>query len=290
MILRKNLFLMGCMALLFSAVASAQNFQGKAYYFSKTSVDMDSWGGRKMSEGQKKQIADRMRNMFEKTYILNFDREASTYKEEEVLEAPGGQGGFGKWGSSFSAGMQYKNIKSQQYLQDQEFFGKQFLITDSLSKLNWKLGTETKQIGQYLCMKATAVKTVDEFDWRSMRRKPKYKEVKEGETQKDSTATSVSEDIEIPKQIEVTAWYTPQIPVSHGPGDFWGLPGLILEVNTDKTTILCSKIIMNPQEKVQIKAPEKGDVVSRQKYNETVKKKMEEMRSMYGGRRNKRRN
>ena len=38
--------------------------------------------------GQKKQIADRMRSMFEKTYILNFDREASTYKEEEVLEAP----------------------------------------------------------------------------------------------------------------------------------------------------------------------------------------------------------
>jgi GLPGLI family protein len=290
MILRKNLFLMGCMALLFSAVASAQNFQGKAYYFSKTSVDMDSWGGRKMSEDQKKQIADRMRSMFEKTYILNFDREASTYKEEEVLEAPGGQGGFGKWGSSFSAGMQYKNIKSQQYLQDQEFFGKQFLITDSLSKLDWKLGTETKQIGQYLCMKATAIKTVDEFDWRSMRRKPKSKEVKEGEVQKDSTATSVSEDIEIPKQIEVTAWYTPQIPVSQGPGDFWGLPGLILEVNTDKTTILCSKIIMNPQQKVQIKAPEKGDVVSRQEYNETVKKKMEEMRSMYGGRRNKRRN
>ena len=251
---------------------------------------MDSWGGQKMSEDRKKQIADRMRSMFEKTYILNFDREASTYKEEEVLEAPGGQGGFGRWGSSFSAGMQYKNIKSQQFLQDQEFFGKQFLITDSLSKLDWKLGTETKQIGQYLCMKATAVKTVDEFDWRSMRRKPKSKEVKDAEVQKDSTVTSVSEDIEIPKQIEVTAWYTPQIPVSQGPGDFWGLPGLILEVNTDKTTILCSKIIMNPQEKVQIKAPEKGEVVSRKEYNETVKKKMEEMRSMYGGRRNKRRN
>ena len=290
MIVRYKTPLVSLIFLFLSTTSFSQNFQGKAYYFSKTSLDMDSWGGRKMSEDQKKQIADRMRSMFEKTYILNFDREASTYKEEEVLEAPGGQGGFGKWGSSFSAGMQYKNIKSQQYLQDQEFFGKQFLITDSLSKLNWKLGTETKQIGQYLCMKATAIKTVDEFDWRSMRRKPKSKEVKEVEVQKDSTVTSVSEDIEIPKQIEVTAWYTPQIPVSQGPGDFWGLPGLILEVNTDKTTILCSKIIMNPQEKVQIKAPEKGDVVSRQKYNETVKKKMEEMRSMYGGRRNKRRN
>ena len=276
--------------LLFSIISSAQNFQGKAYYFSKTSVDMEGWGGRQMSEDQKKQIADRMRSMFEKTYILNFDREASTYKEEEVLEAPGRQGGFGRWGSSFSAGLQYKNIKSQQFLQDQEFFGKQFLISDSLTKLDWKLGTETKQIGQYLCMKATATKPIDEFDWRSMRRKPKSKETKESEVKKDSTSNTVTEDIEIPKETQVTAWYTPQIPVSQGPGDFWGLPGLILEVNTDKTTILCSKIIMNPQEKVQIKAPEKGTVVSRKEYNETVKKKMEEMRSMYGGRRNNRRN
>ncbi len=280
MVIRNKTPLIGLMLLL-TTFSYAQNFQGKAYYFSKTAVDMDNWGGRQMSEDRKKQIADRMRSMFEKTYVLTFDREASTYKEDEVLEAPGGQGGFGRWGSSFSAGMQYKNIKSQQYLQDQEFFGKQFLISDSLPKLEWTLGTETKQIGQYLCMKATATKIVDEFDWRSMRRKPRTK---------DTTATSVSQDIEIPKQIEVTAWYTPQIPVSHGPNDFWGLPGLILEVNTDKTIILCSKIIMNPQEKVQIKAPEKGEIVSRKEYNETVKKKMEEMRSMYGGRRNKRRN
>jgi len=276
--------------LLFSIISSAQNFQGKAYYFSKTSVDMDGWGGRQMSEDQKKQIADRMRSMLEKTYILNFDREASTYKEEVALEAPGGPRGFGSWGSSFSAGLQYKNIKTQQFLQDQEFFGKQFLISDSLAKLDWKLGTETKQIGQYLCMKATATKPIDEFDWRSMRRKPKSKETKEGEIKKDSTSNTVTEDIEIPKETQVTAWYTPQIPVSQGPGDFWGLPGLILEVNTDKTIILCSKIIMNSQEKVQIKAPEKGTVVSRKEYNETVKKKMEEMRSMYGGRRNNRRN
>ena len=276
--------------LLFSIISSAQNFQGKAYYFSKTSVDMEGWGGRQMSEDQKKQIADRMRSMLEKTYILNFDREASTYKEEVALEAPGGPRGFGSWGSSFSAGLQYKNIKTQQFLQDQEFFGKQFLISDSLAKLDWKLGTETKQIGQYLCMKATATKPIDEFDWRSMRRKPKSKETKEGEVKKDSTSNTVTEDIEIPKETQVTAWYTPQIPVSQGPGDFWGLPGLILEVNTDKTIILCSKIIMNSQEKVQIKAPEKGTVVSRKEYNETVKKKMEEMRSMYGGRRNNRRN
>ena len=264
----------------------AQDFQGKAYYMSKTSPDMDSWGGQQMSEAQKKQIAERMRSMFEKTYILTFDKEASIFKEEEALEAPG-QKGFGMWGSSFSAGPQYKNVKTQQFIQDQEFFGRQFLITDSLQKLEWKLGSETKQIGQYLCMKATAVKTVDEFDWRSMRKKDRKKENKT--TQKDDAKSSaVSDEIEVPKTIEVIAWYTPQIPVNQGPGEFWGLPGLILEVNADQTTILCNKITLNPQEKIKIQAPEKGKVISRADYNATVKQKMKEMREMYRGRGNKR--
>ena len=266
----------------------SQDFQGKAYYISKTNPDLDSWGGQQMSEAQKKQIMDRMRSMFEKTYILTFDKQASIFKEEEVLEAPG-QRGFGMWGNSFTAGPQYKNVKSQQFVQDQEFFGRQFLITDSLRKLDWKLGSETKQIGQYLCMKATATKTVDEFDWRSMRRRDRRKENKETKTDSTKT-TSVSDEIEVPKTVEVTAWYTPQIPVNQGPGEYWGLPGLILEVNADRTTILCNKITLNPQQKIEIQAPEKGKVISRSDYNATVKKKMEEMREMYRGRGNRRRN
>ncbi len=274
--------------LTFSTFVFSQDFQGKAYYISKTNPDLDSWGGQQMNEAQKKQIMNRMRSMFEKTYILTFDKQASIFKEEEVLEAPG-QSGFGMWGNSFSTGPQYKNVKSQQFIQDQEFFGRQFLITDSLQKLDWKLGSETKQIGQYLCMKATATKTVDEFDWRSMRRRDRRKENKETKTDSTKT-TSVSDEIEVPKTVEVTAWYTPQIPVNQGPGEYWGLPGLILEVNADRTTILCNKITLNPQQKIEIQAPEKGKVISRSDYNATVKKKMEEMREMYRGRGNKRRN
>ena len=66
-----------------------------------------------------------------------------------------------------------------------------------------------------------------------------------------------------------------------------GLPGLILEVNADRTTILCSKITLNPQDKIKIKAPEKGRVISRDDYNSTVKQKMIEMREMYRGRGNR---
>ena len=274
----KNLLLL--MIILVSNHIISQDFQGKAYYFSKTSPDMSGWGNGQMTDAQKKQISDRMKGMFEKSYILTFDKISSIYEEEEVLSAPG-KGGF-NWWSSFTAGPQYKNISDNQFVQDQDFYGRQFLITDSLEKLDWKIGNETKQIGKYLCIKATAIKTVDEFDWRSMRGKSR-KNKTESENKSEKTK-SITEDIEIPKTINVVAWYTPQIPISQGPGEFWGLPGLILEVNADRTTILCSKITLNPQDKIKIKAPEKGRVISRDDYNSTVKQKMIEMREMYRGR------
>lgn len=280
--LKYNLAITMLLALISNSILS-QDFQGKAYYLSKTTPDMSGWGDGQMTEFQKKQIAERMRGMFEKSYVLNFDRQASIFKEEEVLEAPG-QKGFGGWWSSFSSGPQYKNIKTRQFIQDQEFFGRQFLITDTLQKFEWKMGTETKQIGQYLCMKATAIKKVDEFDWRSMRRKKSFEKNRDKSKADSTKAKSVTEDIEVPKTIEVTAWYTPQIPINHGPDEFWGLPGLILEVNADQTSILCSKIVMNPEQKFTIEAPDKGRIISRSDYNETVKLKMKEMREMYRGR------
>lgn len=264
----------------------AQQFQGVAYYQTKTSVDLDNWGRGQLSEQQKKQIMERMKSMLEKTYVLTFTQSESVYKEEEKLESPGQSGGFRMMmGAAGGGGDLYKNVKDNQMLQEQEFFGKQFLVNDSLSKLEWKMGSETKQIGQYTCFKATAIKKVDEFDWRSMRRRNDDSEKKEAEKEADTTkAKDPMEEIEIPKEIEVTVWYTPQIPVSNGPAEYWGLPGLILEVNADRTTILCSKIVMNPEEKETIKKPSKGKQVSQEEYNTIVKEKVEEMREMYGGR------
>jgi GLPGLI family protein len=92
------------------------------------------------------------------------------------------------------------------------------------------------------------------------------------------------DEFEIPKEQTITAWYTPQIPINQGPGEYWGLPGLILEVNAGRTTILCSKIVMNPDEKEEIKRPSKGKKVTQEEYSEIIKKKMEEMREMFRGR------
>lgn len=273
--------------LCFTSLSSAQDFQGQAIYQTKTTVDMSSWGG-EMSEQQNKMIAERMKSMLEKTYVLNFNRSESTYKEEEKLEAPGAGGGgrFRGMMSSFTGGPQYKSIKENVILQEQEFFGKQFLVKDSLPKLEWKLEGETKQIGQYTCFKATTTKKVDEMDFMSMRRRGRDNdEKKEAEEKADSTkSTDPMDEIEVPKYIVVTAWYTPQIPVSTGPAEYHGLPGLILEVSADRTVMLCTKIVMNPQDKEPIDKPSKGDIVTRDEYNTIMKEKIEEMREMYGGR------
>lgn len=259
------------------------DFQGKATYMSKTTVDMDNFGrgrGGEMSEARKKEIAERMKSMLEKTFILTFDKTSSLYKEDGKLEAPSAGNGQGpRFGGFSGGGTKYKNIKDKVALESTEFFGKKFLISDDMKSPEWELGSETKQIGNYTCFKATLIKDVDPLDFSNFRRGGRNDEKKD--------STSVKEDeLKKPKQVVVSAWYTPQIPVSNGPGEYWGLPGLILEINSGRTTILCTEIVMNPSEKETIEMPTKGKKITREEYTTTVKKKMEEMRERFRGGRN----
>lgn len=260
---------------------NAQEFQGLAVYESKTSTSdfKGSLGGnREIPPEMQKNIEERMRKMMEKTFVLNFDKTASIYKEEEKLDAPGQNGGGMRMMSSMmgGGGTTYKNVKEKTYSVDKEFMGKEFLVQDSLPKLDWKMESETKQIGGYTCYKATAVKPVSQSDFRNFR--AKKDEAKKEEKEK---TTNLMDSFEMPKEVTITAWYAPEIPINQGPENYWGLPGLILEVSDGKTIILCSKVVLNAKEKVAIKAPTKGKVISQKEYDETVTKKIEEMREQF---------
>lgn len=261
--------------LIFSLTLFAQKgFQGKAVYMSKTTVDMNAFGGQQMSEQRKKQIMDRMKNFLEKTYTLNFNQSASDFKEDAKLDAPGGNNRGFRFGGS-AGGSIYKDSKAGEIIESTEFFGKRFLITEKMEQPQWKLGSESRKIGNYTAYKATMIKVNNDMDFSSFRRRGRNQE------KKDSTKTEEKEKV---KTELVTAWYTPEIPVNTGPDDYWGLPGLILEVNAGRTTILCTEIIINPAEKVEIKAPSKGDKVTRKEYNAIIKKKTEEMQERFRGR------
>lgn len=273
----------------FLQIQAQKDFQGMAVYECKTSTSefKDRMAGNKdMTPDMQKMIEERMKKMFEKTFILNFDKSASIYKEEEKLDAPGGQSGGMRMMSSMmgGGGTYYKNVKEKSYTVDKEFMGKEFLVQDSLPKLNWKMESESRQIGGYTCFKATAVRATSKSDFRNFR--PKKEETKENavKTEDKTKKTSFMDDLDLPKEVTITAWYTPEIPVNQGPESYWGLPGLILEVNDGKTVILCSKIVMNAKEKAEIKAPTNGKLISQKEYDDTVVKKMEEMREMNQGR------
>lgn len=261
---------------------ASDDFQGQAYYVSKSKMELGRWGAR-LSEAQKKQIEARLKNRLEKEYILTFNKEEALFYEDEKLDAM--TGATDSWGKNFAPGKQYKNVKTNTQIQSQEFYGKKFLVKDQLQSIQWVLGKETKQIGNYMCFKATASIPTNDLAWYDFSWSRLGNNNNQAEKEKDSTATASEEpEVEV-AMTEVEAWYSPQIPVGHGPLEYWGLPGLILEVSAGNTTMLCTKIVMNPKEKLEIEAPDKGKEVTKSEYQKTIVEKMTEFRNNRVGRR-----
>lgn len=275
--MKTNIFRIILLSIIYVLISSfintplIQKFEGKAYYLSKSNLDLGKWGA-KLSELQKKQIKSRLKNRLEKSYVLEFNKEESIYKEDSKLDAI--SGATDSWGKNFSPGDVYKNLKTKSQLQNQEFYGKNFLVSDSLLYLNWNLSNESKKIGNYTCFKATSSVPTEILNWYSF---------SWGSISNKSDSTNV-----LKKEIKMTtieAWYTPQIPISNGPSDYVGLPGLILEVSAGDTTLLCYKIVLNPEDKTEIKIPSKGKVVTKKQYKTIITEKMKEFRNNRMGRR-----
>jgi len=256
-------------ALLFSVKTMyAQEFHGQAVYESKTKSKGLTMkiNGMDADPAQMKAFQERMDKMNEVTFFLNFNKFESVYEEEQKLEAPTGKSGIMMVKSGGDKAKTYKNIKEKMSMVEEDFFGKEFLVTDSLPDWKWELQSETKKIGDYTCYKAVSIKRVTEKDMEE------YNEEKKKQNEK--TNFFVIE----PKETITTVWYTPEIPVSQGPGNFWGLPGLILEASYDDTIILCSKIVLNPKNKTEIKKLKKGKKVSRAEYDKIMTKQFEQMK------------
>lgn len=276
----RTILLLPIFTILAGLAGFAQNFQGVAVYESKTKVDFNM-DGRQISPEMKKRIEENMKKAFEKTYILKFDRSTSSYEEEQELETPGaGAGGGGMFFRAFSGaaggGKHFKNVQEGYYAQENEFMGKPFLVKDSLQKLEWQLTNESKKIGNYTVFKATAVRKVDSTEFTNYRFRGRRNQ------EANNEQNNPMDEVELKKEVTVVAWYTPELPVNQGPGKYWGLPGLILEVNDGNTIILCSKITINPSEKLKIKEPTKGKQVTQDEYNTIVMEKVKEMQENRG--------
>ncbi len=138
----------------------------------------------------------------------------------------------------------YKNTETNTKVEQQEFFGKIFLIEDKLKNFAWKLTGKQKKILDYVCQEATY--TTDEDT--------------------------------------VSAWFTPQIPVSNGPESYGELPGMILEISKNEGDFLIiATNVLSEVSTEKLVAPSKGKVVTQEKFDKIKEEKTAEMKKMQGG-------
>ena len=260
-------FMLSC---LITGSMFAQDFSGRATYrtHQKSSFELDSTTMAAIP-GIQEQMEAQMRKMFQKTFTLDFTKSESMYKEEQELDAPKGPSANGGvmvmvMGGNGSSDILYKNISENRMAHKTELMGKVFLIKDNLEAYDWELTGETKNIGNYTCYKAVYEK-------------------EEEDIQIDMIDGEVKEE-KVTKKRTLVVWYTTDVPISNGPNNYGGLPGLILEVNDGDQTIVCSEIILNPKEVKEIKEPTKGKTVTREKFSEISLEKTKEMMNRYRSR------
>lgn len=137
----------------------------------------------------------------------------------------------------------YRNIKNKESIKYvSRFFDKgDSLIKETFNKYDWKLSKESKKIGKYLCYKATA--------------EEKYLSVSNGKYYKNY----------------IVAWYAPEIPISFGPSNYCGLPGLILQVSKNNIHFIADKVIINTKDMKIEKPYAKNQLTEKEAEDYTMK-------------------
>lgn len=139
----------------------------------------------------------------------------------------------------------YTVIKKKKLIFRDNLVRKSYVVQDKLGKIDWKLLSESKKIGDYNCQKA-----IGTFRGR-----------------------------------EYTVWFTPDIPVSHGPWKLRGLPGLIIEADGgEKYSFKAIKINLNPKNRKSVnkalQEPENEKYTSMDTYIAAVKNRQKDFEAM----------
>lgn len=247
----------------------AQDFQGEVTYkyHNKVDVKLDSISKALGLNLDGVSLSD-VKKDFEKTYVLTFNEKASICKiseqdkeeKEETTRAVEDGLSYTTSYKFMDEGLVYKDINAGRFISQKEIDGKLFLIKEELIKSDWKLTGETKKIEGYTCYKATKIIKRKGIEISTITRDDS------GQTLGEESTTTTGEEL------TVIAWYTTEIPLKSGPMLYHGLPGLILEVNNGGITITATKIILNPEKKINVIEPTKGEEITKEKYENLFKK------------------
>jgi GLPGLI family protein len=241
--------------------------EGKISYERKTNMH------RNIPDPQMKSMIPEFRT---DKFELIFNESASLFRSVVDDEAPdpfanaGGGGGM-RMNFRMPTTTTYTDLAKQTQYEERAFFEKEFLIVDSLKQYKWKLSEETKTIAKQLCKKATTMVTAPQMRMRISRG---------GENNTDTAANAPIK----PRETELVVWYAENIPVSVGPDNYSGLPGVIMEMNLDNgATVTTAVEVSAKYPKKELVQPSKGEKMTRAQFQEQMQKLMQDMQRGGGG-------
>lgn len=246
----------------FSTATIAQIKEGTIVYEKKTNMH------RRITNEEMKAF---MPEFSSSKHILLFNENSSLYKDMPQDEMPETDNGGGvRMIMKFGGGSSeiYKNFGDKQELKKTEIAEKDYIIVDSVKTQPWKLSNETKTILGYTCKKATM-----QIKQRGTMSISMFKST-------DGVATDSAKNKVAPKEeeVEVVAWYTESLVSPVGPDTNSGLPGAILELDTNKGETVITAIEVKKEVSLkELKAPTKGKRITPDEHKKLVKQMMDNM-------------
>ncbi|MEL4307250.1 GLPGLI family protein [Joostella sp. CR20] len=164
-----------------------------------------------MSMHSKQRVTNFYRSAKPEEFYLHIQNHESYYFTDFSLKVEGEH----NVGSLASNDYYYTNSKASTVIMQNETLGNVLFMPEK----HWEITDEVKMIGDYRCVQAI----------------PVYKRY-----------NAMTDSYYYKKGAKV--WFTPDIPLSFGPAQYKGLPGLILQIEHRRYTLTAIHIDLNPDE------------------------------------------
>jgi len=194
-------------------------------------------------EGDAAQFAHALPKERKSEKILHFTEESALFENHHVEDVEEAMDMHGE-GSMMIKMIEpdnklFTDLENKLQIEQKEFMSRVFLIEKDIEKGGWKLTGNQKKILEYACQEAI--------------------------TEEEGTM--------------VHAWFTPEISIPLGPGEFGNLPGLVLgvDINDGEQIIEATSVELKPVDIEILKKPRKGKKVTEEEYQAIVEEKMKEM-------------
>ncbi len=173
------------------------------------------------------------------------NEEDNDYKEKMKLyfspkaslytyESESGESTDGSWSWRHDDYIVCRDFENEKKHEVHEMLGKTYIVDDSLKNYNWRVLNQIKDVNGYVCMKAVTEDTI--------------------------------------KKQQIVAWFSQDIDVSAGPERYFGLPGLIMEldINDGDVVIEATKVEFKNVQKELMIPKSKGKKIKELDYNNLI--------------------